>query len=191
MTTFWDQVAGLYDRVVTVFDWHGDQLRVAEDITSGSVMEVCCGTAYLTRALLKRGLDAYGTDIAPKMIDRARRELAAEGLDPGRVSVADVTELPFEDCRFDYVISTGSLGLFSEDLKRAALAEMMRVCRDEARLLEPIEDREGFYWGRFWTFMVDGHRPIPRRVFEDLDLSWRVAWDTMGGIFSCARVWRR
>jgi ubiquinone/menaquinone biosynthesis C-methylase UbiE len=191
MTTFWDRVAGLYDRVVNIVDWHGDQLRMVEDIASGSVMEVCCGTAYLTRALLKRGVDAYGTDIAPKMIERARRELAAEGLYPGRVSVADVAALPFEDRRFDVVVSTGSLGLFSEDLKRAALAEMMRVCREEVRLLEPIAEREGFYWGRVWTFMVDGHRPIPRHVFEDLDLAWRVVWDAMWGIFSYARVWRR
>lgn len=135
MATFWDQVAGFYDKFVNVFDWHGDQLRIAEDITSGSVMEVCCGTGYLTMELLKRGVDAYGTDIAPKMIAKARKTLAAEGLDPERVSVADVTELPFEDGRFDYVFSTGALGLFSDDLKRAALAEMMRVCCKAHRIV--------------------------------------------------------
>jgi ubiquinone/menaquinone biosynthesis C-methylase UbiE len=191
MATWWDRAAGFYDRFVIVFDWHKDQLRVAGGITSGSVLEVCCGTAYLTRELLKRGVDAYGTDIAPKMSDRARKNLAAEGLDPERVSVADVADLPFEDGQYDYVISTGALGLLSRKLKHKALAEMVRVCRKEVRLLEPIEKREGFYWGRVWTLMVDGHRPIPKRILDDLGLNWCVEWDTMWSIFSYARVWRR
>lgn len=201
MATFWDRVAGIYDQVVDVFDWHGDQLRVVQDIASGTVMEVCCGTGYVTRALLERGVDAYGQDLADRYrasdgrrgAERAGRGGARPGACGGsRRDRAAVRGSPILSLRlFDYVISTGSLGLFPEDLKRAALAEMVRVCRGEVRLLEPIESKEGFYWGRMWTFMVDGHRPIPRRVFEELDLAWRVAWDTMGGIFSYARVWRR
>jgi ubiquinone/menaquinone biosynthesis C-methylase UbiE len=190
MATWWDRLAGFYDRFVNLFDWRKDQLRVAEDITSGSVMEVCCGTAYLTTELLKRGVDACGTDIAPKMIDKARKNLAVEGLDLERVSVADLADLPFEDGQFDYVISTGALGLLSNELKQVALAEMMRVCGREVRLLEPIEKKEGFYWGRVWTLMVNGHRPIPEWVFEDWDLSYSVEWNTMWGIFTCARAWR-
>jgi SAM-dependent methyltransferase len=103
VATFWDRVARWYDRIVNVFDWHGDQLRIAEDICAGSVMKVCCGTGYLTTDLLKRGVDACGTDIAPKMVAKAQARLVAEGLDPERVSVADVTDLSFENGRFDDV----------------------------------------------------------------------------------------
>jgi hypothetical protein len=52
-----------------------------------------------------------------------------------------------------------------------------------------VEKKEGFYMGRVLTFCADGMRPIPKSVFEDLE--YRVEWNTMWGIFSYARVWKR
>jgi SAM-dependent methyltransferase len=189
MTSYWDRCADLYDRFINAFGWAERQLATAEGV-SGRVLEVCCGTGYLTLELLKRGLDAYGIDLAPKMVARARQKLASADLDPHRVWVADVTALPFGERTFDYVIATGSLGLLPRPVKRAALKEMARVSAKEMRLLEPIEKREGFCVGRPVTFMVDGHRPIPRSMFEELGLAYRLGWDTMIGVFTYAKVWK-
>jgi hypothetical protein len=69
-------------------------------------------------------------------------------------------------------------------VKLAALKELLRVCRVELRLLEPVEKRKGFYWGR--VFMVDGMRPIPRKAFDGLD--YEIGWDAIMGVFSFVRI---
>jgi ubiquinone/menaquinone biosynthesis C-methylase UbiE len=187
MTGYWDRFAGLYDRFVNVFGWTERQLAITQGV-SGRVLEVCCGAGHLTIELLKRGVDAYGIDLAPRMAEKARKKLALTDLDPHRVSVADVTRLPFAEGAFDYVVVSGSLGLLPRSLKKTALKEMARVSEKEMRLLEPVEKREGFYAGRIVTFMVDGHRPIPKKMFKELELEYSLEWDTMLGIFSYARV---
>lgn len=67
----------------------------------------------------------------------------------------DVAHLPFADGQFDSVLSSGAIALFNPALQQTAIAEMGRVARLTARLLESFEKRKGFYWGRLlhlcWT----------------------------------------
>lgn len=187
MSVCWDSISAFYDRLLTPIGWHQQQLRITPGI-SGRVLEACCGTATLTHHLLQRRIDTYAIDLAPKMVRRARARLAASGLDPNRVMLADVSQLPFPDRQFDYVLATGALGLLPAPLKRAALREMVRVCRGEIRLLEPFARRRGvtFWW--MLTFMVDGMKPIPLSMMNELALPYQVEWHTILGIFSYIRI---
>ena len=185
--SYWNRIAGIYERLMSPASWMESQHAIIEGL-SGRVLEACCGTGQLLAEMLKRGIDAWGIDLSPKMVEVARGRLANAGLDPQRVSAADVTALPFDEQSFDYVVSAGSIGLLSLSDKRAALQELVRVCRCEVWLLEPVEKRPGFYWGRVLTFMVDGHRPIPQSLFSGLGLDYQVEWDTLRGVFSYIRV---
>ena len=124
------------------------------------------------------------------MIAQARDRQAGADLGPSRFCVADAQALPFADGQFDYALATGTLGLLSRSGQRAALGEMTRVCRGELRLLEPLEERPGFYLRRALTFCVDGMRPIPPIFLIELGLTYRREWDTMWGVFSFVRAWK-
>lgn len=188
MSIFWHPMSRFYDRMVTPIGWHKAQLRIISGV-SGCVLEVFCGTAALSCHLLDRGIDTYGIDLSPAMVQRAQDRLKHNGHDPHHMLIADAMRLPFPDARFDYVLSTGGLGLLSRERKQAALQEMARVCKGEIRLLEPFERAEGFHMGHVLTYMVDGMKPIPRKMFEEVDLRYRVEWHTILGIFFYIRAW--
>lgn len=61
------------------------------------------------------------------------------------------------------------------------------MARQEVRLLEPYEKREGLYLGRVLAFMFDGMRPIPQEVLEAGGLTCAEVWDVFGGAFSYVR----
>ena len=185
MNTFWDRVAHFYDDALRSLRWTERQAAITEGV-SGRVLETCCGTGSLALALRQRGVDVHALDLAPRMLARAAARFAQTGFSPAPLVQGDVTRLPFPDRTFDYVLVTGALGLLSRPLLEAALGELGRVGRRELRLLEPLEERDGFYWRRALTWCVDGMRPLPRALLESL--AYREEWRTMWGVFSYIRV---
>ena len=57
----------------------------------GPVLEIGSGTGRLLRDALRRGLDAWGIDVSPSMVERCRAQLPAGERD--RVSVADAVSM--------------------------------------------------------------------------------------------------
>jgi 2-polyprenyl-3-methyl-5-hydroxy-6-metoxy-1,4-benzoquinol methylase len=55
-------------------------------------VELGCGSGWLTRFVARHGLDAHGYDIAPAMIEIAREQASAEGVD-AHFEVADYESL--------------------------------------------------------------------------------------------------
>jgi 2-polyprenyl-3-methyl-5-hydroxy-6-metoxy-1,4-benzoquinol methylase len=63
------------------------------DLHAGtSLVELGCGSGWMTRLAARHGVQAEGYDIAPEMIEIAREQAAAEGLDV-RFEVADYEQL--------------------------------------------------------------------------------------------------
>ena len=93
------------------------------------VLDVGCGAGvtpvYLAR---KYGCHVVGVDIRQRMIQRSEERAEREGVaDQTEFRVADAQDLPFEDNRFDAVI-TESVTAFPED-KQRAVNEYVRVTR--------------------------------------------------------------
>jgi ubiquinone/menaquinone biosynthesis C-methylase UbiE len=107
------------------------------DVTSGRLLDVGCGPAYLAPGLLARGIGYAGVDRNAAMLARARRRITPSA---GKILVvrSDATALPFRTGSFDLVIAAGVLGLLDLHSRQAALREMARVTRGEIRLLEPF-----------------------------------------------------
>ena len=90
-----------------------------EDAATG-LLDLCCGTAYVTNAFAKRGFVIYGVDLSPSMV-----ALAAERYPRLRpfLQVGDV-ELPmtFEKNVFSHVLCLNkSIYLFQDDKKKSVI----------------------------------------------------------------------
>ncbi len=135
--TWWTAAAPGYDRAVALVGWHRWLDVLVAGVSSGLVLDVGCGPAYLARVLLARGIGYVGVDRNAAMVAQASRRAASS---PGRGLVvrADVTALPFREESFDLVVASAVLGLLDHRSRQAALRERARVTRGEVRLLEPV-----------------------------------------------------
>ena len=107
--------------------WVYDNVR-----RGASVLDLGCGEGLL--ALLKRK-DVYlaGVDLSPELLGMARRN----GYDVA--SLGQLTELPFADASFDYVVSLDVFGHVDFADKDAVLAEIKRVLRPDGVTMHGIE----------------------------------------------------
>jgi SAM-dependent methyltransferase len=117
-----NRIASSYhDRFGVVTDRAIAPLLDAAHVGRGTrLLDVASGSGSLTREAARRGARAIGTDIAPAMIELARK------LNPGldfREASAD--ELPFADSAFDAVVCAFGMGHFP-DAERV-IAEFERV----------------------------------------------------------------
>ena len=94
-----------------------------------SVLDVGCGAGVTACFIARRyHCRVVGVDILPKMVERSRQRAEKEGLaERVEFRVADAQALPFEDGRFDAVI-TESVTAFPED-KQKAVREYARVTK--------------------------------------------------------------
>jgi ubiquinone/menaquinone biosynthesis C-methylase UbiE len=99
-----------------------------------TTLDVGCGLGYAVVEYARRyAIEAHGIDYAENMISGARELLNRDRpVIRGTVhfQTASVTDLPFEDARFDVVTSSRCLmALLDWDLQRKALTEIHRVLR--------------------------------------------------------------
>jgi SAM-dependent methyltransferase len=94
------------------------------DKPSPVVLDAGCGTGDMVQWLQGHGSDVTGLDLSPTALRFCRRR----GLE--KLVQGSITELPFEDARFDVVTSFDVLAQLSEESDAAkALAELYRVLR--------------------------------------------------------------
>jgi SAM-dependent methyltransferase len=95
----------------------------------GPVCEVGCGPGQVARYLHDRGVDASGLDLAPAMVEEARRR------NPGMTFVeGDLRALPFEDGALAGVVAFYALIHVEREALVAALGELARVLGPGGRL---------------------------------------------------------
>jgi SAM-dependent methyltransferase len=120
----WERAATRYDdsfgRVAAPFV---DALLDAVGCAPGmQVLDVACGTGNVTRAALARGARVTGADFSAAMVaEIGRRHRDATFVE------ADAEALPFDDARFDAVVSGFGVNHFPRPVH--ALAEARRVTR--------------------------------------------------------------
>ena len=109
-----------------------ERLAAALDPTPGERwLDVATGAGAVALRLARRGAEVTGVDLAPGLVESARRRAAEEGL-AIRFDVGDAEALPYEDASFDGVAS--SMGCIFAPSHEVAAAELARVLRPGGRL---------------------------------------------------------
>ena len=137
MAVFWDRVAGVYDIFVYGLNRKCNRtlcLLIESSVYSDDeVLECACGTGMLTESLAARCRFVLATDYSEKMLERARKKLASKS--NVRFEAADITALPYADHSFDRVVAANVIHLLDDP--KAALSELLRVCRPGGQLIIP------------------------------------------------------
>ncbi len=161
VTAHFDGVAAEY------FDWYrqptpeGHSFRIRRQrcldllggLPAGSrVADVGCGPATMVRDLLDRGYDVIGLDIAPKMIEDARRRFASEPR--ARFEVCPADTLPLPEGSMDAVLAMGLMEYLNDE--ESVLREIARVLRPGglAILTYPHYFSPMRIWNRFTLLMA-------------------------------------
>jgi ubiquinone/menaquinone biosynthesis C-methylase UbiE len=139
----------------------GESVCEAVDLRAGeTVLDVAAGNGNATLAAARRWCEVTSTDYVPALLERGRERAAAERLHGIEFREADVEALPFDDGRFDVVLSTFGC-MFAPNPARTC-AEMLRVCRPGGRIGMANWTPEGFIGQVFKT--VGKHVPPPAGV---------------------------
>ena len=132
MTTFkaieqsgWTQKASAYDEhFATIADQAIEPiLESVGDVERRDVLDICCGTGNLARAVVARGGRVTGIDFGPTMIEIARSKVAGADL-----RIGDAEALQFPNQCFDVALC--SFGLWHMPEPDMALAEAVRVLKN-------------------------------------------------------------
>ena len=154
-----------YDTVATSY---ADQLRdslagepylraalavFAEQVSGAPVADVGCGPGHVTAHLHELGVDAFGVDLSPGMIDTARRE------HPGlRFEVGSMTDLPLADESVAGLLAWWSLIHIPDDEVPTVFRHFHRVLRPGAPL------QLGFHVGDSTRLKTEGYGGHPMKV---------------------------
>jgi ubiquinone/menaquinone biosynthesis C-methylase UbiE len=166
--TSYDTVAESYADVVrTLLDetpYERAALALFADmVRGGSVVEVGCGSGRITAYLRGLGVNAFGIDLSPAMVDVAQRE------NPGlRFEVGSMTDLDLTDASVDGLVAWYSLIHIPDAEVGGVLKHFQRVVRPGGPVLiafhvgdESVLKTQG-YGGHPMNLYV--HRRQPDRV---------------------------
>ncbi|GLW30563.1 class I SAM-dependent DNA methyltransferase [Actinoplanes regularis] len=119
----------------------------------GPVADVGCGPGHVTAHLQALGVDAFGVDLSPAMIDIARRD------HPGlRFEVGSMTDLPLPDTSVAALLAFWSLIHVPDEAIPAVLGHFHRVLRPGGPLLI------GFHVGDRTQLKTEGYGGHPMHV---------------------------
>lgn len=134
--------------------------------TRTSVLEIGCGTGWLTRAFAAAGIQAHGID---QDVDRIAVASARRPDDaPARFEVGDVHSLPYDRASFDAVVSISVLQYVS---CCDALAECCRVLKPGGRAMF-IENLRGNPLARAYRAVRCAGWPYPPYGTPRSHLRW-------------------
>jgi ubiquinone/menaquinone biosynthesis C-methylase UbiE len=136
------------------------------------VLDVGCGTGFLAFRFAELGHEVAGVDLAPQMIDQARRKAAESGL-AVELAVADATSLPFPDDSFDVVVARHVIWNLPEPQR--GLDEWLRVLRPGG-LLALVEGK----WADNDALALAYSRPVSRLAARAVHASGALAARVLG-----------
>ena len=182
--TLFDGIAPRYDLLNHLLSvgidrsWRRRAVGHLRELNPKTILDVATGTGDLAlEAARLQASRIVGIDIAPRMLERAKRKVAARSLSPLIDLCSGAAEkLPFADGSFDAVMVAFGVRNFTH-LERG-LREIFRVLRDGGRfvVLEfshphrfPVRQLYFFYFTRILPVIgraVSGHREAYRYLPE-------------------------
>ena len=129
-TKTFNRLSPYYDRFMKLFFPIGETGRekIVEKLTTGTLLDVACGTGTLLAMAREKGLKCYGVDLSGGMLAQAQRKVPNAEFQRG-----SFYRLPYAEGSFDQVVATNALSGDAIDAGEA-LREMVRVCKTGGRI---------------------------------------------------------
>ncbi|HEY2326328.1 MAG TPA: class I SAM-dependent methyltransferase [Gaiellaceae bacterium] len=138
---------GNFDEVAdSIEDVHAAVAQAALPAVGERWLDVACGTGRVAEIAAAGGADVVGIDLAPALIDVAKRRAAERELDI-EYRVGDAERLDVPDASFDVV--TSSFGVMFAPSQEVAAGELARVTKPGGRLSLSCWTPEGRIGGMF------------------------------------------
>jgi SAM-dependent methyltransferase len=142
-------MAGDFDKIAQVYEPGAAEFVERLALAPGArVLDVACGSGNLSLPAARAGALVTGLDIAPNLIETARRRARASGLEVA-FDEGDAEQMPYGDASFDLVVTMFG-AMFAPRPERAA-AELLRVCRPGGRVAMANWTPAGFIGRMFKT----------------------------------------
>lgn len=146
-----------WDEAWQTEDGRAEWLRPAPDVEAAvpimvragtrSVLDLGCGVGRHAAFLAALGFELSAMDASASGLDYARGQAAAMGADIA-FKRGDMTDLPYEDNRFDMVLSWNVIYHGDTAVVREAVAEIRRVLRPGGIYLGTMLSKRNTAWGR-------------------------------------------
>jgi ubiquinone/menaquinone biosynthesis C-methylase UbiE len=115
---FWDNLSPKYDTFIQKY-WKIYETsllnKIADDVeTDSTILDIACGTGLVSFEAAKKAKKVYGVDIAPSMIEDAKKKTREMEIKNVEFSVEDAYKLPFDKFKMALTISIliGQLPVF-------------------------------------------------------------------------------
>lgn len=145
------------------------------ELDGRDVIELGCGTAYVSAWLARRGARPVGIDNSPRQLETARRLQAAHGLD-FPLLLGNAEQVPYPDASFDLAISEYGASLW---------ADPYRWIPEAARLLRPGGELIFLTNAAIWMLCVpetDNEGPAADRLLRPYFGMYRSEWPDDPGV---------
>jgi ubiquinone/menaquinone biosynthesis C-methylase UbiE len=122
---FYTKLSPIYDKFAPYFLAIGEKAkkRVSEDLQSGSILDIACGTGVLLAMANEKGLECYGMDNSLGMLEETRKKVPKASL-----KLASFYDISYPENTFDYVVETNAVSGVEINADHV-IGEMFRVCK--------------------------------------------------------------
>jgi SAM-dependent methyltransferase len=150
--------SGNYSRVAELVTDVGERIVERAGVKPGAeVLDVAAGTGNASIPAALAGAHVIATDLTPELFTAGRSRAVEAGVEIEWIT-ADAEDLPFDDERFDYVLS--SIGVQFVPRHEIVARELVRVCRPGGTIALGNWAADG-YIGRMWTILGPYLPPPP------------------------------
>jgi SAM-dependent methyltransferase len=171
----WERFAG-----PSMADIHDDLVRRLGVRAGEQWLDLATGTGAVATRAARQGAVVTGLDLAPTMIQTARRLAAEDGLEI-TYEVGDFEDVPHRDASFDVVSS--AMGVIGAPDHAAGARELARVCRPDGRI-GLAAWRPGGYQASQFAILAKYLPPPPEGMGNVLDWGRRdYAAEMLGAAF--------
>lgn len=121
-------------------------IRMFRPAKGMNILDVGCGTGTHLELYQRYECSLYGLDISPSMLEVAQKRMG----DTAKLDLSNATEMPYEDNKFDLIITMLTLHEMPPATRSAAITEMRRVLKEDGRILlidfnpGPIQPLQGW-----------------------------------------------
>jgi ubiquinone/menaquinone biosynthesis C-methylase UbiE len=112
------------------------------------VLDVGCGTGNTLKIYLNEGCNVYGIDSSLAMLNEAKKKLS----DQAELRLGIASKMEYSSESFDLVISMLSLHEMPKEIRPKVVAEMLRVSKEDGRVLLIDYHPDDIRFPRGWMY---------------------------------------